>query len=88
MNDIINEQWMKHLENTITLYENSIATIKDFSNDQLNYLIYWNFGFSGPSLNNDTKAAVNELKRRGVEYDEKRVEKINELSEELIRGLL
>jgi len=34
--------------------------------EQLCYLVYWNWGYSGPSNTEVTKAAINELVSRGV----------------------
>lgn len=36
------------------------------SNEQLSYLVYWNWGYSGPSNTEVTKAAIKELESRGI----------------------
>jgi hypothetical protein len=81
--DTINKQWIENLNNKANLYENNKIPLVDFSNSELQYLIYWNWGYSGVSAAADTINAKNELIARGLEYNETIAEQINELAEEL-----
>jgi hypothetical protein len=80
--DTINKQWIVNLNIKASLYENNKIPLVDFSNSELQYLIYWNWGYSGVSAAADTINAKNELIARGLEYNETIAEQINELAEE------
>jgi hypothetical protein len=80
--DTINKQWIENLNNKANLYENNKIPLVDFSNSELQYLIYWNWGYSGAYAAADTINAKNELIARGLEYNETIAEQINELAEE------
>lgn len=81
--DTINRNWMDKLNDKANLYEDNKLPIIDFSNDELHYLIYWNWGYSGVSTAADTINAKNELIARGIEYNEARAEEINNIVEEI-----
>ena len=81
--DIINKQWIKNLNDKANLYENNKIPLVDFSNSELQYLIYWNFGYSGITTSDYTINAENELNARGIRYNEALVEEINEKAEGL-----
>ena len=78
----ITREWLNELQDKANLYEDNKIPIIDFDNDQLQYLIYWNWGYSGVAEAADTINAKNELIARGLEYDAKRAEEISELCEE------
>lgn len=79
--DTINTEWLITTDNMALDYENGLNNITDFSNDQLTYLIYFNWGYSGPSITHMTNAAENELAARGLAYNNELAEVINELAE-------
>jgi hypothetical protein len=81
--DTINRNWIDKLHDKANLYEDNKLPIIDFSDTELHYLIYWNWGYSGVSTAADTINAKNELIARGIEYNEELAEQINELCEEL-----
>jgi hypothetical protein len=81
--DTINKQWIENLNNKANLYENNKIPLVDFSNSELQYLIYWNWGYSGVSASDYTINAENELNARGIRYNENIAEQINELAEEI-----
>lgn len=80
---MITRDWAGKLNDKANLYEDNKIPIIDFSNDELQYLIYWNWGYSGVSNAADTINAKNELIARGLEYNESRAEEINRLLEEI-----
>jgi len=83
MNDIINSEWIIKLDQMVEDYIHNKIGILDFSNDQLQYLIYWNFGYSGITTSDYAINAENELNARGIKYNEALVEEINEKAEGL-----
>lgn len=80
--DIINREWLNKVNDIAEAYENGRAGIIDFSNDQLQYLIYWNFGYSGCSESDYSKNCRAELIARGLEYSEEHAESIEALAEQ------
>jgi hypothetical protein len=79
----MNKDWLDNLNDKANLYEDNQIPIKEFSNSELHYLIYWNWGYSGVSSAADTINSIKELKARGIDYNEKLAEEINELTEGL-----
>lgn len=78
---IINQEWLETVNNKADLYQDNQIGILDFSNDELQYLIYWNFGISGAWETDWTRNAKAELKARGLEYSETRANEIESLAE-------
>lgn len=74
--DTINTEWLITTDNMANDYESGINKISDFSNDQLHYLIYCNWGYSGPSITDMTNDAENELTARGLAYNNELAEAI------------
>lgn len=68
--DTFSEEWLNKTDEMADLYERGQISIDRFSNDQLHYLIYWNFGVSGIHIMTETKLAEKELEYRGNPYDE------------------
>ena len=81
--DTINTEWLITTNNMANNLENGLNNITDFSNDQLHYLIYFNWGYSGPSITDMTNDAENELIARGLAYNNELAEAIDQLCEEL-----
>ena len=79
--DIINREWVHNTNIIAEEYENGRVGIIDFTNDQLQYLIYWNFGYSGCSESDYSKNCRAELIARGLVYDETRATNIDALAE-------
>lgn len=77
--DTIDKQWIEETHNLADLFENGEASISRFTNDQLQWLIYWNFGYSGITLTEQTKLAMKELEARGKPYSEKEADTIDTL---------
>lgn len=84
--DNINEYWLDKTDRMATEFEQSRLgynkLLEKFSSDQLHYLIYWNFGYSGLSNSPETKAAMLELFRRDEEYDPEYAQLIVDKAEE------
>lgn len=78
----INKEWLEEVNNKADLYENNRIGILDFSNDELQYLIYWNFGVSGAWETDYSRNARAELIARGLEYSQARAEEIDALAEQ------
>lgn len=68
--DTFSEEWLNKTDEMADLYERGQISIDRFSNDQLHYLIYWNFGVSGIHIMLETRLAEKELEYRGNPYDE------------------
>jgi hypothetical protein len=74
--DNIDKEWLINTNNLADLYDAGEISITEFSNDQLQWLIYWNWGFSGTYVAPEAKTAENELIARGVEYNQEYAELI------------
>jgi len=81
--DTINSDWVNRLHDKANLYEDNKIPLKEFTDSELYFLIYWNWGYSGVSSAADTINSIKELKARGIEYNEALAEEINELTEGL-----
>ena len=82
--DTINKEWLDATEVLANKYENDNSVgLSEFSDDQLHYLIYWNWGYSGPVVVNETKEAEAELIRRGRPFNVDRAAEIADITEEL-----
>lgn len=63
--------WLVAMNAMADKAENDHNLLANMTNEQLCYLVYWNWGYSGPSNTEVTKAAINELVSRGIEnYNE------------------
>ena len=80
--DYIDENWVIRTDELASDYELGRIEINKFSDDQLLWLIHYNFGYSGAYITKETKAAEAELEYRGVEYNENYVQQIVEAAEE------
>lgn len=74
--DIINENWLIRTDELANKLEQKDITIDRFSDDQLHYLIYFNFGVSGPYTMPETELAELELIRRGNPYNSEYAEEL------------
>jgi hypothetical protein len=81
--DTINKEWVIQTSDLADLYEAKEIELDKFTDDQLHYLIYWNFGYSGPVTVNETKEAEAELIRRGRPFNVDRAAEIADITEEL-----
>ena len=80
--DNINENWVIRTDELADLYERGDISIDWFSDDQLMYLIYWNFGVSGVYIMPESQAAATELNRRGNPYSDEYAQLIVDKAEE------
>lgn len=74
--DTINADWLVKTDNMSADFQNGLINITEFSNDQLTYLIYFNWGYSGPNVDECTIMAENELINRGLAFDNELADKI------------
>jgi len=81
--DKINLTWVDKIERLADKLERGDKVISNFTNDQLHYLIYWNFGYSGITTSDLTIACEDELNSRGIRYNEKLAQLIVDKAEEL-----
>lgn len=81
--DKINELWLERTDRLANELEQTgdQTLLSKFTNDQLTYLAYWNFGVSGAAVMPETRMAEEELVRRGSPYDQEIAEAINEETE-------
>lgn len=80
--DIINADWVERVNFRADQYQDGYINITEFTNDELQYLVYWNFGISGAAVSPWAKDAMAQLKARGVEYSQEHAEKIEALAEQ------
>jgi hypothetical protein len=81
--DTINKDWLIKTNELADLYDAGEKDISEFTIDQLHYLVYWNWGYSGPVSVPETKAAEAELIRRGNPFDVDYAVSIIDITEEL-----
>ena len=81
--DTINKEWVIQTSHLADLYEAKEIELDKFTDDQLYYLVYWNWGYSGPLTVNETKEAEAELIRRGRTLNDDRAVEIVDITEEL-----
>jgi hypothetical protein len=81
--DNINKDWLIETDNLANQLEAGEIGLDKFTDDQLHYLIYWNFGYSGPVVMNETKDCEAELIRRGRPFNVDRAVEIADIAEEL-----
>lgn len=81
--DNINKDWLIKTNELADLYDAGEKDISEFTVDQLHYLIYWNWGYSGPVSVPETKTAETELIRRGNPFDVDYAVSIIDITEEL-----
>jgi len=67
--DTINKDWLLDTTNLADAYEAGEVSISEFTNDQLHWLIYFNWGNSGAYQVPETTVSLNELAARGVVYN-------------------
>ena len=80
--DNINEDWVIRTDELADLFERKDISIDWFSDDQLHYLIYWNFGVSGVSIMPETIMAKVELNKRNNPYNEEYAELVSNKAQE------
>lgn len=84
--DKINQTWLEYtnqLAGDFELFrETDPEFIKRFSNDQLHYLVLFNWGYSGAVIMKETLAAEAELIARNCPYNQELAEEIEALAEE------
>ena len=82
--DKINENWLIRTDELASELEKGYITIDRFSDDQLVYLVHYNFGVSGAYIMPETKLAEAELINRGNPYNSEYAEQLVELTEEFL----
>lgn len=78
--DTIDKQWLEETNHLANMFEDGELSISRFTNDQLLWLIYWNFGYSGAATAEPAKLAMNELAARGRIYDQNEAEAIEQVA--------
>lgn len=76
ISDIINENWVNSTDELAHKLEQKHISIERFTDDQLHYLIYFNFGVSGAYTMPETAMAEKELIRRGNPYNQEYAEAV------------
>ncbi len=72
----INSAWIELTGKMADLFEEGLIDISRFSEEQLQYLIYFNWGYSGRGECEQTKSAKKELTLRNQEFNLELAEKI------------
>lgn len=72
--DTINENWLIRVDELANKLEQKDIGIDRFTDDQLHYLIYFNFGVSGAYIMPETELAELELIKRGNPYNQEYAE--------------
>ena len=80
--DKINENWLIRTDELASELEKGYITIDRLSDDQLVWLIYYNWGYSGAYIMPETQLAEAELINRGNPYNWEYAERLVELTEE------
>ena len=80
--DNINENWLNKTDELADLFERGDINIDRFTDDQLHYLIYWNFGVSGAYTMPETLKAQEELIKRNNPYSDEYAQLIVDKAEE------
>jgi len=81
--DKIDHNWVERIEELADRLEKGEKVINRFTDDQLHYLIYWNFGYSGITVSDYTIMCEDELNNRGIRYNQKLAELIVDTAEEI-----
>jgi len=82
--DTINELWLERMNKLADKLEETgdSKLIVEFTNDQLQYLVHWNWGYSGAYKAPETKLAEEELVRRGCPYSSDLAEEVDAIAEQ------
>lgn len=80
--DIISKEWLLETSDLADRYERGEIKLSSFTNDQLVYLIYWNWGYSGPDTVRESKDSEAELIRRNSPYNNDYAAELIERTEE------
>ena len=80
--DNINKEWLLETSDLADKYEREEIKLSSFTNDQLVYLVYWNWGYSGPVTVKETKDSEAELIRRGNPYNQDYAAELIDITEE------
>ena len=82
--DNINETWVILTDEMADKFERGYINIDRFTDDQLMFLIYWNFGYSGINTVEETNKAMAELEYRGNPYNEEYAQQIVDKTEDYL----
>lgn len=77
--DNLNFDWLVDTNDKADLYMNGDLDIDQFTNDQLQYLVYWNFGISGANYCQWAANAEAELNARGQHANSQIAEQIEDI---------
>lgn len=80
--DHIDRNWIVNTNELADLYDDKKVNLSEFSDDQLIYLAYWNWGFSGPSKAKEALECEAELIRRGNPYNQEYADILLDLCED------
>ncbi len=64
----IDYDWLVEMNSLADKAENDYNILNVMTNEQLSYLVYWNWGYSGPNCQ-ITNEAIKVLNARGVDYN-------------------
>lgn len=79
--DHIDYDWLVATNELASNYENGISDIDQFTNDQLQYLVYWNWGYSGHTCQLTVDAEA-ELNARGQHVNSHIAEAIEDIAQQ------
>jgi hypothetical protein len=65
----IDYDWLVEMNSVADLAENDYTILQLMSNEQLSYLVYWNWGYSGVCMVEVASKAKSILISRGVDYE-------------------
>ena len=80
--DNINREWVIRTNELADLYDNKKVNLTEFSDDQLIYLAYWNWGYSGAAKAKEALECEADLIRRGNPYNQEYADKLLDLCED------
>jgi hypothetical protein len=65
----IDYDWLVEMNSLADKAENDHSILGTMTDEQLSYLVYWNWGYSGAIMAEVTRAAIKVLSARGVDYE-------------------
>lgn len=78
---MINIDWLRDVDQRATDCEKGIIGVDALTTDQLQYLVYWNWGYSGVTVPGEVKRAKAELEKRGTPYSHDYAERLDAAAE-------
>lgn len=65
----IDYDWLVNTNDLADKAEKDNSIIENMTDEQLSFLVYFNWGYSGPSNCQETRKAIEVLVARGVDYN-------------------